>query len=52
LERARTIAESGEESFPNMKKGFVILQQEILPALSKMSSGQTYEYFRARDVSR
>ncbi|MBZ5506409.1 MAG: hypothetical protein LAO78_13190 [Acidobacteriia bacterium] len=51
LERAGTIAESGKESYANMKKGFAILQQEILPALSKMSSDQAYEYFREQDVS-
>jgi hypothetical protein len=51
LEPARNIAESRKESFANMKKGFAILQQEILPALSKMSSDQAHDYFRSQDVS-
>lgn len=51
LAHARAIAESGKESFANMRKGFAILQQEILPALTKMSSDKAHEYFREQDAS-
>ncbi|HWZ46436.1 MAG TPA: hypothetical protein VNW97_23385 [Candidatus Saccharimonadales bacterium] len=51
LAHARTIAESGKESFANMRKGFAILQQEILPALAKMTPDKAQECFREQDVS-
>jgi hypothetical protein len=51
LAHARAIAKSGKESFTNMRTGFAILQQEILPALTKMSSAKAYEYFCEQDAN-
>jgi hypothetical protein len=51
LEKARIIPESKKTSFAEMRKGFAVLQQEILPALASMSASQAYERFAAEDAS-